>query len=120
MSAVPYSDVCRPEAHKWLECLEPLSDNTKNVKVTYDSHCVPEREVFDKCVAEWRRAINDPAGKVQVKGSASGLPPPQCAPLSCLTEKCLYASKYNFSDCKAFMSQFKHCVLLLYGKEFVD
>ena len=112
--------VCRDEAYQWLDCLEPMALETKTVKVTMENACTAQRAVFDECVVAWR-AANDPQHLIHIKGSGPGLPPPQCAPLSCLSEKCLFATGFDFKQCTAFMGNFKHCVKALYVKsEFVD
>ena len=108
--------VCEVEADKWLDCLEPMADNAKKVKTT-ESACATERDAFSTCVAEWRKPHKE---FVVVKSTARGHPPQQCAPLGCLSEKCLFNTSYDSERCRVFMTNFKQCTLLLYGKEYVD
>lgn len=92
-----------------------MEDNLLNKAVL--SICEPLATTFDQCVAEWRGRVG-PA--VQVKGIGRGEPPLQCCNISCLVERCLKLSKYDFEKCKAPMDAFKRCVKGLYGKEYVD
>ena len=118
----PPAEVCESEALRWLDCLEPKAEKPATAKATWDNSCVIERQDFDKCVVQWRAAINDSVEnpKVKVKGDAAGLPPPQCAPLSCLFQKCFMRSNYDSQLCKFTTMNFKHCCKLMYGAEYID
>ena len=115
-------DVCEHQALLWLDCLEPLASKPKQHQVKYESHCVQERENFTKCVVDWRAKVGDSVEnpQIKIKGELAGFPPVQCAPLSCLFEKCFQVANYDAQVCKAFTMNFKYCTKMLYGAEYVD
>ncbi len=114
--------VCENEAFAWLNCLEPLSEKPKLHKVTFDNNCVQERNDFTTCVVSWRSKVGDAVENpiIKIKGELPGLPPIQCAPLSCLFQKCFKAAEYDLQLCKAFTMNFKYCTKMLFGSEYVD
>ena len=79
--------------------------------------CEASKQEFDQCIDAWRQQVGPDA---KIRGRGPGLPPPQCQAMSCLIQKCLASTSYNFEVCNRPMKFFKHCVKGLYGSEHVD
>ena len=106
-----HNEACFPEANQWRLCLE-VNLHEKNL----DAHCGPLEKTLKTCVTSWRRIVGP---DVKVKGKNQGDPPKQCAAVSCLVERCLKDTKYNFDACSLITQKFKACVKEFYGSEYV-
>jgi hypothetical protein len=125
MTAITTQDelktICQREAQQWIACVDPFSERPRAQKFVVGVHCTAEREQFDTCVGAWREAINDKSDppRVRIRGDRPGLPPPQCAELSCQMAKCMSASQFSHEVCSPYLQNFKHCCLKLYGCEYM-
>lgn len=81
-------------------------------------------------MANWRASIGDTAALVDPEDpkydptkikmrirQAPGLPAPQCGPISCLTEKCIFTAG-GWESCTPFLKNFKFCVQKTWGEEY--
>lgn len=109
---MPPKPVCDDAALTWQLCLDRNLTNMAVCGGTTDS----PRANFDVCVSEWRKEVGP---NVRLRGSGIGEPPPQCAGLACLVQKCLYKTEFNSKICKDAALPFRHCVKQLYGEEYI-
>ncbi len=112
------SDVCYSEAKAWASCVE----STYRYGVAKGAEigrgpCASERAAFDQCAVPWRASVGP---SVKLRGEHPGEPPSQCMPLACAYENCMLNTQWENDKCKGAIAHLKHCVLRLYGQEYVD
>lgn len=107
-SSGKYDGVCRKESEAWVQCVE----------ANYKAHdvCAHLQAPFDACLVAWRKEVGP---NLRVKGRGIGEPALQCAPLSCIIEKCLFENSYDMKVCGQALKPFRHCVKHFYGSEYV-
>lgn len=104
-------DVCWDESQRWSECVS-TNFHSKNL----EAECERPKLAFDNCITAWRHEVGY---EMRIKGDHRGEPPPQCAAMSCLFQRCLQETQYDTEQCRKPMAQFKHCVKALYLDEFI-
>lgn len=104
-------EACALETDAWRRCVEAnLADKA------VQELCAADEAIFDACTGAWRRAVGP---TVRVRGERQGEPPPQCAAMACLIERCLFETRFDHQQCALPSRFFKKCVKAFYTEEYV-